>query len=207
MDRTPEAELPVEEFLLADREDHVMPLDKRDVIAPDNRWGFKLKLPRYKMNLGEIYNLSIGRGTLTEEERYRINDHISQTIMMLESLPFPKHLKAVPEIAGGHHEKMDGTGYPKCLTRAQMSPVARMMAIADVFEALTAADRPYKKAKKLSEAIKIMAFMKKDNHLDPDLLDLFLESGVWRKYADTFLQPDQIDEPDLDFVLKMRPAA
>ncbi|WP_374377774.1 HD domain-containing phosphohydrolase [Dongia sp.] len=207
MDRTPEPPLPIDEPLLADRDDHIMPLEKRDIIAPDNPWGFQLKLPRYKMNLGEIYNLSIGRGTLTEEERYRINDHISQTIIMLESLPFPKHLKAVPEIAGGHHEKMDGTGYPKHLKRADMSPVARMMAIADVFEALTAADRPYKKAKKLSEAIKIMAFMKKDNHLDPDLLDLFLQSGVWRQYAEAFLQPDQIDEPDIDFVLKMRPAA
>jgi HD-GYP domain-containing protein (c-di-GMP phosphodiesterase class II)/HAMP domain-containing protein len=207
MDRTPEPALPVDEPLLADRDDHISPLELRDVIAPDNRWGFKLNVPKYRMNRGEVYNLSIGRGTLTEEERYRINDHISQTIMMLDSLPFPKHLRAVPEIAGGHHEKMDGTGYPKRLKRDQMSPVARMMAIADVFEALTAADRPYKKAKKLSEAIKIMAFMKKENHLDPDLLDLFLRSNVWKRYAEEFLDSDQIDLPDLDFVLNMKPAA
>ena len=199
--------MPVDEPLLADREDHISPLEARDLLTPDNRWGFKLNVPKYRMNRGEVYNLSIGRGTLTEEERYRINDHISQTIMMLESLPFPKHLRAVPEIAGGHHEKMDGTGYPKRLKRDQMSPVARMMAIADVFEALTAADRPYKKAKKLSEAIKIMAFMKKENHLDPDLLDLFLRGNVWKRYAEEFLDPEQIDLPDLDFVLNMKPAA
>jgi HD-GYP domain-containing protein (c-di-GMP phosphodiesterase class II)/HAMP domain-containing protein len=207
MDRTLEPILPVEEPLLADREDHISPLEPRDLITPDNPWGFKLNVPKYKMNRGEVYNLCIGRGTLTEEERYRINDHISQTIMMLQSLPLPKHLRAVPEIAGGHHEKMDGTGYPKRLTRDQMSPVARMMAIADVFEALTAADRPYKKAKKLSEAIKIMGFMKKENHLDPDLLDIFLRQHVWKRYAEEFLDPDQIDMPDLDFVLNMKPAA
>src|SRR6185369_8531198 len=139
--------------------------------------------------------------------RYRINDHIVQTIIMLESLPFPRHLKAVPELAGGHHEKMDGTGYPKGLTREQMSPVARTMAVADVFEALTAADRPYKKAKKLSEAIKIMGFMKKDRHLDPEILDLFLSTGVWRRYAERFLAPEQMDEPDIDAVLNTQPAA
>ena len=132
---------------------------------------------------------------------------MTQTIMMLESLPLPRHLRAVPEIAGGHHEKMNGTGYPKRLKRDQMSPVARMMAIADVFEALTAADRPYKKAKPLSEAIKIMGFMKKDNHLDPELLDLFLTAGVWKQYAERFLDAAQIDQPDIEAVLKTRPAS
>jgi HD-GYP domain-containing protein (c-di-GMP phosphodiesterase class II) len=126
--------------------------------------------------------------------------------MMLESLPLPRHLRSVPEIAGGHHEKMNGTGYPKRLKRDQMSPVARMMAIADVFEALTAADRPYKKAKKLSEAVKIMGFMKKDNHLDPELLDLFLTAGVWKNYAERFLDKAQIDQPDIDAVLRTQPA-
>src|SRR5262249_10321779 len=157
-------------------------LAERDIIAADNPWGFSLTVPKVKFNRGEVYNLCVARGTLTDEERYRINDHIVQTIIMLESLPFPKHLKNVPELGGGHHEKMDGTGYPKRLRGGDMSAVARMMAIADVFEALTAADRPYKKAKKLSEAVKIMGFMKKDNHLDPELMDLFLTSGVWREY-------------------------
>ncbi len=204
-DRTPEPALPVEEPLLADRDDHIVPLEERDVIASNNPWGFALTPPKVKYNRGEVYNLSVARGTLTEEERYRINDHIMQTIIMLQSLPFPKHLRNVPELAGGHHEKMDGTGYPKRLMRGDMSIVARIMAIADVFEALTAADRPYKKAKKISEAVKIMGFMKKDNHLDPDLLDLFLTSGVWQEYADLFLDPEQIDKPDIAAVLATKP--
>jgi HD-GYP domain-containing protein (c-di-GMP phosphodiesterase class II) len=148
-------------------------------------------------NFGEVYNLAIRRGTLTEEERQKINDHISVTIDMLESLPFPKSLKKVPEYAGGHHEKMDGTGYPRGLTKDQMSLPARMMAIADIFEALTASDRPYKKAKKLSESLKIMSFMNKDQHIDPDLFELFLTKDVWKEYADTFLDPEQIDEVDI----------
>ena len=206
-DLHPEPALPVTEKLLDDRPDHIVELAPRDIIASDNKWGFQLTAPKVKYNRGELYNLSVQRGTLTEEERYRINDHIVQTIIMLESLPFPKHLRNVPELAGGHHEKMDGTGYPKRLKGGDMSLVARIMAIADVFEALTAADRPYKKAKKLSEAVKIMGFMKKDRHLDPDLMDLFLTSGVWRDYADKFLAPEQIDEPDIAAVTGMRPAA
>ncbi len=125
---------------------------------------------------------------------------------MLESLPLPAYLRDVPELAGGHHEKMNGSGYPRRLDREAMSPVARMMAVADVFEALTASDRPYKKAKKLSEAIKIMGFMKKEHHLDPDLLDIFLRSGAWQRYAEQFLDPGQIDTPDIDAVLRMQPA-
>jgi len=120
-----------------------------------------------------------------------------QTIIMLNQLPFPKHLRNVPNIAGGHHETMIGTGYPKKLRREDMSLTARMMAIADIFEALTAADRPYKKAKTLSESIKIMDFMKKDQHIDPDLFDLFLQSGVYLEYAKKFLTEAQIDEVDI----------
>ena len=163
----------------------------------DNPWGFRMPVPELLYNKGELYNLSIGRGTLTEEDRYKINEHIVQTLIMLSTLPFPKHMRAVPEIASGHHEKMDGTGYPRQLRKDDMSPVARMMAIADVFEALTAADRPYKKGKKLSEAIKIMSFMKKDHHLDPDLFDLFLRSGIYREYADRYMLPEQIDSVDV----------
>jgi hypothetical protein len=204
--QAPAPQLPVEEKLLADREDHITRRAPHEIIGGENSWGIRVDTPPHKLNRGELYNLGIGRGTLTAEERYIINDHITQTIMMLESLPLPHHLRNVPEIAGGHHEKMNGKGYPKCLTRDQMSPVARMMAIADVFEALTAADRPYKKAKTLSEAIRIMAGMKRDHHLDPDLLDLFLTAGVWKNYAHRFLDPAQIDEPDIDAVLRAQPA-
>ncbi|MCD6075521.1 MAG: hypothetical protein K0Q70_2404, partial [Rhodospirillales bacterium] len=177
----PEATLPVVEKLLQDRPDHIFTREGHDLLPPDNKWGFKMKVPEHRFNQGEVYNLSIGRGTLTEEDRYKINDHIVQTIIMLEALPFPRHLRRVPEYAGGHHEKMDGTGYPRRLTKDQMSIPARIMAIADIFEALTAADRPYKAPKKLSESIKIMGFMVKDQHIDPDLFKLFLESGVYRQ--------------------------
>ncbi|MBI3512633.1 MAG: GAF domain-containing protein [Proteobacteria bacterium] len=146
----------------------------------------------------EVMNLSIRRGTLNDSDRKIINDHIVLTIQMLESLPFPKQLRRVPEIAGGHHEKMDGTGYPKGLNRDQMSMPARMMGIADIYEALTAADRPYKKPKTVSESIKIMSFMKKDKHIDPDLFDLFLRSGVYKKYAERFLLPEQIDDVNIE---------
>jgi len=158
-------------------------------------------LPEHKFggyDQGELYNLAIRRGTLTNEERRTINDHIVVTIKMLETLPFPKKLRRVPEYAGGHHEKLDGTGYPRGLTRADMSIPARVMAIADIFEALTAADRPYKKAKSLSESLKIMKFMVKDQHIDPDLFDLFLRSGVWKTYAENFLLPAQIDPVNIE---------
>jgi response regulator RpfG family c-di-GMP phosphodiesterase len=144
----------------------------------------------------EVYNLCIARGTLTAEEREVINNHIVMTVEMLEQLPFPKHLRKVPEYAGGHHEKMDGTGYPKGLTADEMSLPARMMAIADIFEALTASDRPYKKAKTVSESLKIMGFMVKDAHIDPDLFRLFLQADIPRAYAEANLLPDQVDSWD-----------
>jgi HD-GYP domain-containing protein (c-di-GMP phosphodiesterase class II) len=197
LERTPAPGLPVTEQLLADKPEHIIERTAQDLIPEDNPWGFKLKMPAHRYNRGELHNLSVARGTLTEEERYKINDHMTQTIIMLSRLPFPKHLKQVPEMAGGHHEKMDGTGYPKRLTRDQMSVPARVMAIADIFEALTAVDRPYKKGKTLSEAVKIMSFMKKDRHIDPDLFDIFLKSGVYRDYARRFMQPQYIDEVDV----------
>lgn len=141
----------------------------------------------------EFYNLSIPKGTLTTEERKIINHHIEATISMLEAIKFPKHLQKVTEYAGGHHERMDGKGYPKGLTREQMSIPARVMAIADIFEALTAKDRPYKKGKKLSEALDILKKMKDDNHIDPDLYDAFMEQKVYKVYAEAFLDDQQID--------------
>jgi HD-GYP domain-containing protein (c-di-GMP phosphodiesterase class II) len=193
-DEIPERPLPVEEKLLEDRYDHISPRQGLRLSAEGNLWGFNLKAPERESNLGEIYNLSISRGTLTEEDRYRINEHMAQTIVMLESLPWPRHLRRVPEYAGGHHEKMDGSGYPRGLKGEEMSIPARVMAIADIFEALTAADRPYKPPKTLSEAIRIMRFMVKDQHIDPDLFQLFLDSGVYKEYAKQFLKPEQIDE-------------
>lgn len=141
--------------------------------------------------------MCVARGTLNDEERRIINRHIDITIDMLESLPFPKHLKNVPEYAGGHHEKMDGTGYPRGLKKEQMSVQARIMAIADIFEALTASDRPYKKAKTLSESLRILGFMAKDQHIDADLFRVFLQQKVYLQFAEQFLSPEQIDPVDL----------
>lgn len=199
--------LPVTEPLLSDRPEHLFARPEADRIAPDNPWGFRMDVPEYLYNRGEIHNLKVARGTLTDEDRYKINEHIVQTIKMLDRLPFPKHLRHVPELAGGHHEKMDGTGYPKRLHRDEMSMVARMMAVADIFEALTAVDRPYKKGKTLSEALRIMGFMVKDSHIDPDLFDIFLRSGIYLDYARKYLRPDQIDDIDLDALRRVLPAA
>jgi len=142
----------------------------------------------------ELYNLQIARGTLTHEERKTINDHIVQTINMLNQLPYPKHLQRVPEYAGGHHEKLDGTGYPLGLTKDEMSVQARIMAIADIFEALTAQDRPYKKGKTLSQAMRILGFMRNDAHIDPDLFDVFVNQKIYMDYAKKFMDESQIDE-------------
>ncbi|TAN68424.1 MAG: GAF domain-containing protein [Magnetospirillum sp.] len=188
---------PVVESVLADKPWHVIPHEINVDTSKYDAEGFKMKPLENRYNLGEIYNLCIGRGTLTNEDRFKINDHIVQTIFMLKALPFPKNLSRVAEWAGGHHEKMDGTGYPKGLKRDEMSLPARMMAIADIFEALTAADRPYKKPKTLSESLKIMSFMVKDQHIDPDLWQLFLSSGIWKDYAEQYLRPEQVDEVDV----------
>lgn len=141
----------------------------------------------------EIKNLTIAKGTLTEEERARINYHIIVTRNMLEALPFPEHLRKIPIIAGGHHEHMNGTGYPEGLTRDQLPIQTRILAIADIFEALTARDRPYRKTKTLSETLQIMEDMAKQGHIDPDLYSLFLREKVYLKFATAHLSPDQID--------------
>ena len=145
----------------------------------------------------EIENLTIRSGTLTQAERDTINYHIVATIKMLEALPWPQHLKRVPEYAGGHHERMDGKGYPRGLTRDQMSVQARMMGIADIFEALTAADRPYKSGMKLSQAVAIMERMKHGGHIDPDLFEVFLRERVYLRYAERFLDAEQMDAVDV----------
>ncbi|MDF3933558.1 HD domain-containing phosphohydrolase [Pseudomonas citronellolis] len=197
---TPAGPLPVEERLLADKPSHQVPWgERRPPVAKDdprNTWGFDMRLPPFASNYGELYNLGIRRGTLTEEERFKINEHIVQTLMMLSALPLPRNLRRVPTIAANHHEKMDGTGYPRRLSGADMSIPERVMAIADIFEALTAADRPYKAPKTLSESLKILAFMARDRHVDAGLFRLFVESGVYREYGERFLRPDQIDTVD-----------
>jgi hypothetical protein len=195
--------LPCTETLLADRTEHLIERKNEDSIDVNNLWGFKVVEPKYLYNRGELHNLSIIRGTLTDEERYKINQHMSQTIIMLSKLPFPQHLRSIPEIAGGHHEKLNGTGYPKRLSGDQLTIQARIVAVADIFEALTARDRPYKKGKTVSEAMTIMACMVRDQHIDGDLFALLLTSGVWKDYANSHLLPSQIDEVDVKTLLRI----
>ena len=162
-------------------------------IASDYHWRNPAGEEVPLLDADELDNLSIRAGTLTAAEREIINHHIVATIRMLEQLPWPKHLQKVPEYAGGHHERMDGKGYPKGLKREEMSLPARMMGIADIFEALTAKDRPYKQPMKLSEAMKIMENFRSNGHIDPDLFDAFLRQGVHRRYGEAFLDRGQVD--------------
>ncbi len=160
------------------------------------RWRNAAGMEEDFLSADELENLTIRAGTLTATEREIINHHIVVTIKMLESLPWPKHLKRVPEYAGGHHERMDGKGYPKGLTREQMSVQARLMGIADIFEALTAKDRPYKEGKTLTESLTILGYFKENGHIDPGLFDAFIREKVYLEYAKQFLAPEQIDAVD-----------
>lgn len=204
-------DLPARELLLADLPEHVVPWGSRKPAVekgnPANVHGFDMALPANAQNMGELYNLGIRRGTLTEEDRFKINDHIVQTLVMLRSLPWPQHLARVPEIASNHHEKLDGRGYPRKLTAEQLSLPDRVMALADIFEALTAADRPYKSAKTVSESLRIMAFMAKDQHIDAELFRYFLRSGIWQTFAEKFMQSAQRDEVDVNALEALLPAA
>jgi len=166
-------------------------------ISGKYRWRDAKGVERDFLTADEIENLTIRSGTLNANEREIINQHIVATIKMLEKLPWPRHLLNVPEFAGGHHERMDGKGYPRGLKGEQMSVQARVMAIADVFEALTARDRPYKPGMKLSQAMGIMHKFKRNGHIDPDLFDVFVSQGVYLSYAHAFLEPWQVDEVDV----------
>ncbi len=193
--------LPTNEPLLANKAEHIIP--HRDELGPfaDNPYGFQMEAPKYAFNLGELYSLSIEHGTLTKEERFKINEHITQTIIMLKQLPFPKELRHVPDWAGSHHEKLDGSGYPRRRFADSLSIPERIMTIADIFEALTASDRPYKKSKSINTALKIMSQMSKENKICPHLYELFLTSGVYSRYAEEYLLPEQIDKVDIDALL------
>jgi HD-GYP domain-containing protein (c-di-GMP phosphodiesterase class II) len=166
-------------------------------------------LPPHKQNMGELHNLCVRRGTLTEEDRFRINEHIVQTYIMLKTLPWPA---AAPGArAGGQPPRAPGRrGYPRRLAAEHLGLPDRVMALADVFEALTAADRPYKPAKPLSETLTIMARMCAEQHLDAGLFRYFLRGPLWQRFAHTYLRPEQIDAVDLDqleALLAPRPAA
>lgn len=197
----PSSELPSQEFVLSDKAEHRIP-HIANKLELDSHLRFNMKRPEHRYNLGELHNLVIARGTINEEERYIINHHIVETINMLEQLPFPDNLKRVPEIAGSHHEKINGTGYPQGLKGDEISIESRILSIADIFEALTASDRPYKSAKSLSQSIAILDYMRQQKHIDSDLFELFLSSGVYLTYAQKFLKPEQIDDVNITLYLK-----
>ncbi|MGF1749094.1 HD-GYP domain-containing protein [Vibrio cionasavignyae] len=182
-----------DEPVLKDGVEHLIAWEKE----PEREPRFILKAGEYQNNLGELYNLSTRKGTLNPEERYIINSHMIATLRMLERLPFPKAMKNVPLLAGSHHERMDGTGYPLGLRGEELPLPARAMAIADVFEALTSQDRPYKQPKSLSDTLSIMSLMVKDGHLDGELFELFLTSGVYLQYAQRYVSTNQISEIDI----------
>ncbi len=192
---TPPPALPATEPLLADKPEHIIQRDRSTDYPPE--FGIRMDVPEHLYNLGEVYNLSVSRGTLTAEDRFKINEHMISTIKMLESLPFPEELKNVPRYASTHHETMKGSGYPRKLPGEALSIPERLLAVADVFEALTASDRPYKKAKPVSVAIDILHKMVLDDHIDRDSFELFLREGVYRRYAERFLAPEQIDDVDV----------
>ncbi|MHA2780841.1 HD domain-containing phosphohydrolase [Vibrio harveyi] len=194
--------LPVVENLLADKPDHI--IERVRPLEFDPEYGIKVQVPEHQYNLGEVYNLTISRGTLTPEDRFKINEHMISGIKMLGALPFPPELSNVPRYASTHHETLKGTGYPRRLSAEDLSTPERILVIADIFEALTAGDRPYKKAKPVSVAVDIMYKMALDEHLDMDLFLLFLESGVYRDYANKFMPAEQVDEVDIEKYLKSK---
>lgn len=187
--------LPVTEPLLADKPEHV--IERERPFEVDDSLGINMEVPDHLYNQGELYNLSIKRGTLSSEDRFKINEHMISTIRMLDRLPFPEELANVPRIASTHHETLRGDGYPRKLGENDLGVLDRILAVADIFEALTASDRPYKKAKTLSESLKIMSFMVKDKHIDAEVFRLFLETDVFGEYARNYLKPEQIDEVDI----------
>jgi len=190
--------IPVSECVLDDKPEHLFGWGKQVELQKNSKRNFKMQRPEHRFNRGELHNLMVKTGTLTQEDRYNINDHIVQTYLMLDQLPYPEHLKNVPLIAGSHHEKMNGQGYPLQLKGEEIPVGGRMIAVADVFEALTACDRPYKAAKTLSQSLKIMAFMVKDEHLDGNVFDLFLTQGIYQAYADEYLMAEQLDLVDVE---------
>lgn len=201
MNRVSTSSLPATEPLLSDKPEHIVKRDRPLEFDPKHQ--IKMDVPEHLYNLGEVYNLSIARGTLTSEDRFKINEHMLGTIKMLENLPFPKELSRVPRYASTHHETLKGTGYPRKLTAEDLSIPERILVISDIFEALTAADRPYKKAKPISVAVDIMHKMALDEHLDIELFRLFLTSGTHLRYAEEYLKPEQIDFVDINKYLEV----
>ncbi len=193
--QSPPQPLPVMEPLLRDGPEHL--IQRPQSTDYPKEFGINMEIPEYLYNRGELYNLLISRGTLTPEDRFKINEHMISTIRMLEALPFPEELKRVPKFASTHHETLDGRGYPRKLSANDLSIPERMLAVADIFEALTAADRPYKKGKTLKQTLDILSKMADDKHVDRDAFELLLTSGIYQQYAEKYLAENQKSDVDI----------
>jgi len=187
--------LPVKEKLLSDKSEHIIKRDNQ--LEFDPKLAIKMQVPKHLYNLGELYNLSIISGTLTVEDRFKINQNVASTIKILDSLHFPPELANVPRYASTHSENLKGTGYPRQLSAKDLSIPERILVIADIFEALTTTDRPYKKANSLSVAIDILYNMALQQDVDINIFKLFLSSGIYLQYANKFLDKKQIDTVDI----------
>jgi HD-GYP domain-containing protein (c-di-GMP phosphodiesterase class II) len=141
----------------------------------------------------ELENLSVLRGTITATERDIINNHAYLTEKILSNLPWPKKLADIPDIAGAHHEKLDGSGYPQHRYRETLNIQARILAIADIFEALSAQDRPYKKPMTLSQTVRVLNQMGQSGLLDNDIITVFFQSNAHLEYAKRHLSNAQLD--------------
>jgi len=192
------------ETLLQDFPEHISMRNPQDYDYFSQQH-FVIKVPEHEFNLGEKYNLSIERGTLSAEERFKMEEHVMMTLKLLEQVPLPRHYQNIPKYAGTHHEKLDGSGYPRQLTAEQLGMPERIMVMADIFEALTAPDRPYKRTHSLSKALDILNTMVEKNKLDRDVFELFLRSGVYQSYAEEYIDPSQIDEVDIQKYLRIAP--
>ena len=180
------------EFMEDEKIERINQISKKEVLIN----GEKVSL----LSDNEVYNLSIKKGTLTEEERFIINNHVAISYKMLIELPFPKTMKRIPVIAGSHHKKVKGGGYAaEEILDLPMTIEDKILAVADVFEALTSNDRPYKKANSLNTSLRILSFMVKDGDLDKDLVKFFVKSNLHLKYADKYLKDEQMDEITIDF--------
>ena len=143
----------------------------------------------------ELEALSIRRGSLSEQERVEIESHVTHTFQFLSQIPWTGEFARVPEIAFAHHEKLDGTGYPRRLKAADIPLQSRMMTISDIFDALVAWDRPYKKAVPVEKALDILHDEAKQGKLDVDLLQVFIEAKVYELTARRAAGNPPVDDP------------
>jgi len=197
MDADADSNLPVREQLIADGPEYQIPRKPSDFKLYQEE-EVTMHIPTLLYNRGELYNLCIRQGTITEEEKFKIQEHAIHTLRILKELPWSDKLRPIVEDAANHHEHLDGTGYPRSLDEKQLSIPARIMVIADIFEALTSADRPYKRSKTLSQALEIMVAMVQSQKIDAELFALFIESEIYLEFAHNHLQPHQIDLEKID---------